>query len=1283
MLIGRHDGLYIFNGLNAKRISLSNLDNTNSTIQTIFQQSESALWIGTDKNGIYLLDQNLQVVTHFNNHSHGINNRIDAIIKDENNIVWATTNQALLRIDTDFKLTIFPLKSQIAYFSNQKITSLIQLSTQTLTIGTSKGLYLFNKETQEFKALKPNILLKEKINTLKIFYSSLWIGTDSGLYQLNLNTHNISKFKPSLINNRVMSIDSHNNTLWLGVLGQGIFELESHNNFKTTQYTSLLSSTFIKDNAITSIYIDKLNNLWVGTFNKGIQVINLGTKEFYKAKAEYKDIKCFNNKTTYGFYLLDNGQVLIIQNNGILKFDTNSKSCNEFIINDSNTGNTNSNIPLTITQKGNGTFYIGTTKGVLIFDLSTGKFSPLPIKNFNLAVNFILPVSSNIILVGTFYGLYKIDTHSLTSKKMFLNTNFENAKFLDILNSNKQPIILTNQGIVKILDFTEIISLNSVNKHLTYDSEIDSYAINNQNQLIIATNKAELLLFDDNYELIERVLLTLDNKQIDIVSIIQDHHKNYWMGTNSGLVHYDSLDKKITHLTTNHGLSSSYFLPNALNLLKNGQLILGGKNGFDIFTPKLLDISKNTAPLVLTGLYRFNKIVVPNQSVDNFIIKKPINDLAELNLTYRDYIIGLEFNSLDYIQSHNYDYYYMLDGFDRDWNLSGNNNQASYTNLPPGKYEFKIYYTDSLKIIKSKTKSLLINVSPPPWLTWWALTSYFFLIVFIIYWYIQRKIKTNQRIAAMLRIEVEEKTKELQIQKGAVESLLAKKNDLFSHVSHEFRTPLTLILGPIKELLGKSSDTADKQSLNVINRSANRLLTLVEQLLQIARVSDFKTVETSSQYTQNQIHSVVSSFQHMAQRYNIDLKLHENQQAKIKATDQCIDTVLGNLISNAIKYTEPGGFVNVSAYTTSESFIISVDDSGPGLSKQQQKDIFKRFKRLESNKSTVGIGIGLSVVEEVVNLNNGEIKVESSVGVGSQFICSIPLSEETIVDQEHVISTLTKRLQVEHEENLTTETNKDSSSESGNLPDTVLVIEDNDDMRDYIVGILKPHYNYLIAKNGSAGVKTAIEQIPDIIISDIMMPEMDGFEVSRIIRSDQKTSHIPLMLLTSLNDKSSRIKGWRENVDAYMTKPFDRDELLVLLENMLAIRDILKKKAGQQINKQHKQTPFLPKKDQEFIDRLMLIIKENFQDPILNRTKIASKMAVSERQLQRKVKALIDQNPMEMLREYRLTQAKKLIKDGYQIGFVADECGFNSVSYFSQCFKAQFGTSPKQYQKKP
>ncbi len=491
---------------------------------------------------------------------------------------------------------------------------------------------------------------------------------------------------------------------------------------------------------------------------------------------------------------------------------------------------------------------------------------------------------------------------------------------------------------------------------------------------------------------------------------------------------------------------------------------------------------------------------------------------------------------------------------------------------------------------------------------------------------------------------------------------------------------MTLILGPINQLLNSALPKDNVQSIEMINRNANRLLNMIEQILQLAKMSSQEEVDLVPQQVDPRLELLVASFQPLAANKELQLTLVQNDEAVINGTRDVIDVVIGNLISNAIKYTQNGGEIQVRSIKN-ESFVdIEVTDNGCGLDDAQQVEIFNRFTRLESHLGISGVGIGLSVVEEMLKVNNGSIQVDSEPGKGSTFKVRFNGLDE--LKQIQTIETNHSLLDRLTNESTTEETNESSVKIYGSKDyDTILIIDDNADMRTLIAETLQHQYHCITVDRGKEGIAQAIKWVPDIVICDVMMPGMDGFQVSRILRSDTRTSHIPLILLTALNDKKSRIKGWRENIDVYLTKPFDAQELIIQLENILVIRNILKKKAGAALKSgKMSMNSGLPKNDQMFVDKFMQMIKKMYIDPNFLRPQMASMMAVSERQLQRKLKALIDKNPLDLLREFRLEQAAESLKEGNQVSITADNCGFNSVTYFSKCFKQRYGVTPKVYQ---
>ncbi len=1207
--------------------------------------------------------------------------KIYKLLHDQKSL-WVATDKALYQLEnTQVRQFLYP-DSKIL------VTNMIKNADNGLLLSAINSLYHFNFIDNSFQLIHYNQHNSSYIWSLAYSnQSGLLLSTEDGLYQGHSDLHSWKTIRPDLIQHQVRTLVTNDNQVWLGSVKNGLvsFNHHTHQNIANLQHFNT-SNSRIKNNEINHLFLDRQGNLWVGFYNGQINLLGEQALAFGYNKGIEMDPSC-TSSAKYIYHINEDQQhnIWLTTKDALIRLNAQEGRCdviNPWSINDFD----QAAIPVTTFFPADGHAWAYFYRlGFIKFNNNALKPEVIEVHEVNrtdMVLYEFIKQKGNKFIFASSSGVMEYDT----TERVFSSTNATEEQLNDtIINDvfpqpNNQYYLATTHG-VAVYNFNQdlVSSLTSINQHLNHQ-DTNALYIDNQKNLWVGTNNSGLYKFDKNHELIKHYFQDQNIKiHQSISNIIADDNQHLWITTENGLIKLSTKSDQISAYTTANGLQSDHFNSGAAIKTQSGQIYLGGVNGYNAFFPS--EVFDQPLPeIAISELKRFNQLILPNQDYQGFKISQSIAYLKKLAVSHQDYIISFSFTDLNYLNPETSQFAYKLSGFDPDWNyVLSNNRTATYTNLPRGEFRFLVKSTDLTGQWRKENKSIMLEVSPPPWLSWWALCSYVLLLVALVYLYVKLKTKSNQKIADMLRFEVKEKTLELNSQKQTVESLLAKKNELFSHVSHEFRTPLTLILGPIKELLNRQINEDDINSLNTVNRNANRLLSLVEQLLQIARVSDFKKVITKPQKTKSQVKSLVDSFQHLAQIKKIKLQLNVNQQTVIDVSEQFIDAVLGNLLSNAIKYTPIGGEVTVRAVECDGLFVLSVQDNGPGLSDEQKYDIFKRFKRLDVHQDIDGIGIGLAVVKEVVKVNRGLIEVESEFGVGSDFIVKVPLSETTEAEELFTVSTLVKQLQ--NEPNISSRPIPQAIDTSEDVTlNTVLVIEDNRDMREHILNIVNPHYNCFSAENGVKGLATAIEQIPDIIISDVMMPEMDGFKVARIIRADERTSHIPLMLLTALNDKTNRIKGWRENVDAYMTKPFDRDELLAQLENMLTIRDILKSKAAQSIKHGASKNITLAKIDRQFIEKLNEVIALNYQDPMLNRTKIASKMAVSERQLQRKVKALIDQNPIDMLREFRLNQAKIFLKDGYQVSQVADDCGFNSLSYFSQCFKAQFGMSPKKYQ---
>ncbi|MBL4659333.1 MAG: response regulator [Alcanivoracaceae bacterium] len=1276
--IGSNSGLFIYDGYKINSASdLYPATNVNN-VRKIFNDSTGTLWIGTKGNGIYRLI-NHRVKPFISSNNIDAPKHITEIIEGSAGL-WVGTYNNLVFISKENRVQKFPLPSLQSSDNKVMITGIVEISEQKLLITTQYEVYTFNKTTQTFTKQEIEGLKSTYINALyKDNDANIWLGTDLGVF---LRTNNNTVFLPyskQSISYRIDAFAIDDDNIWLGSTKKGLVRVSKQDASITEYKYNSVDSSSISGNAIRSMIIDDSGVMFLSFFHGGLSYFNTHSVKFGLQNRSASSIACADSPIFHGIDV-DTNSLWISSVSGLIEFNTIKKKCVKHNFDTNNQNVFNPYHPLFSFKDSSNNRWITSNKAFYKIDQNTGLIDSSFQAQLNAIIYHMIEVSPNEFLLGSNNGLYQFSSSRL-KKIEAIQQNLNNADIYKIIKITSNEFLLATDNGLAVLNSEGIYKIYSKIQAQLPTKKVNSIYHDGQH-LWLGTLKHGLFKFNENGDLITRY----DNKngmspKLSIFSIIDDD-KYLWMGTDNGLVQLNTKTDQAHVFHKSDGLQGDFFILGSATKSDSGKLYFGGRNGLNAFYPEDIKIDTIAPNIVLTNLTRFGKVVQTGVKQDGFIINKPINNLQELTLTHKDYVIGFEFAALDLADPKRNKYAYKMDGLDPDWNyVNADDRKISYSNLKAGDYVFRVKGTNKDGVWNDTGKSLKIKVLPAPWLSWWAYTLYILSLISLLLWYLNWKNKANAKITKMLRSEVKKQTRELNIQKQTVESLLEKKNEMFANVSHEFRTPLTLILGPINKLLKSHLSLDSRQSLQMVNRNANRLLTMIEQLLLLAKMTDDKNLSFIPQQVHTSIETIVASFQSLAETKNITLTLLQNDEAAISATQDSIDIILGNLLSNAIKYTQIGGSVTVSSYKHEQYINFEVTDTGCGLDKQQQSDIFNRFKRLDAHHNIAGIGIGLSVVEEVIKVNNGTIKVSSSLGKGSifsvQFHCiDFNKSLKTTPPNQILINQIIKEANI-----------GDISSTSqvqfiGNKNnESILIIDDNDDMRTHIAETLKHQYYCLLTPRGKSGIALAIKHVPDIIVCDVMMPEMDGFQVSRIMRSDNRTSHIPLILLTALNDKKSRIKGWRENIDVYLTKPFDADELLIQLENILVIRNILKKKAGAAI-KAGKGTmnSGLPKNDQIFIDKFMNMIANMYTNPHFHRPQMASMMAVSDRQLQRKMKALIDKNPLDLLRDYRLKKATEILKDGYQVSITADKCGFNSVTYFSKCFRQQYGMSPKIYQ---
>ena len=1286
-------GLFKYNGNKLKSIKVQ-ADSSPIEILTMEIGVHNNIWIGTKQNG--LIRYNNGQIKHYKKDENVKNsissNTVNTLLNDSKNGLWIGTSDGLSHLS---KAGIFKHYKLTNKSKQLSIRSLLIQDDRMLLIGTSTGLYALDLKTDDiikYKLDKNN----PKLSVFSIHidhHDSLWIGTRKGLYQWDVSKQEFKAFMPGQLNMIVYTITSEKNNMWIGTFYHGLYKYSYATQELINYKYDPHSMDSISDNIILWLSVDQSNVLWIGTYNNGINYVDISSLNFGLENDSTNSIYCSDNNTFYGFLEDSENNMWISSQNGLIKYNKNKNLCEFYGNSDIKQQNFSHKFIYTVSEADDEHLWVPTIRGLNLFNKISKKVDKLENNTPRTRTYFAKKHDKNHVIIGTNRGLYKYSIKNKISVELKpINHGEQKLDFAgyDTLNKNKanESILLFGQSGVFKLDQNETLKqLNSIQEQLP-TKDIRSIYVDG-NDVFIGTSKYGLFQFNQDHQLVTRFTQEQGvpiNSTIN--SIEKDNKNNLWLGSGFGLIRLNITTKQSHTFYEGDGLQSNYFQKSSSLKTSSGKLIFGGRNGFNAFYPEKININEKAPKIVLTDFLRFGQSVETDKNYDGFKLNNDINKIDELILSHKDYVVGFEFAALDFADPKRNKYAFKMEGQDPNWNhVDAYNRSISYSNLKPGSYIFKVKGANKDGTWNKKGKTLKIKVLPAPWLSWWAWLSYIMTSIIALWWYVRSRTRANEKTTQLLRVEVEKKTKilqqktnELQIQKQTVESLLIRKNELFANISHEFRTPLTLIIGPVQQLLKKSIHTSDMNTLKMINRNANRLLTMIEQLLQLAKISDGEKIVFKCYKTQTHIQTIVDSFKSMASEKKIDLNLLQNDQAAIKVTENSIEIILGNLLSNAIKYTPINGKVTVVSEVSMDKINIKVKDTGPGLDSEQQIEIFSRFKRLNPNQNISGVGIGLSVVDEMLRVNNARIKIDSELGKGSAFIVTFDtISLEFNEEKSDPNQLLMNQLALDTvTDSLTTDTDTFVGNKTS---ETILIIDDNHDMRQHIANTLKDNYYCMLAAEGRDGIAMAIKHIPDVIICDVMMPVMDGFEVSRVLRSDSRTSHIPLVMLTALNDKASRIRGWREHVDVYVTKPFDANELTVQLENILVIRNILKQKAGSQISEGKNSSNLdLPELDQKFVEKLNKVIKNNFHNASYLRPQMASDMAVSIKQLQRKLKALIDKNPMDLLRDYRLSQAAIQLKSGYQVSIISDNCGFNSVSYFSQCFKAQYGLSPKKYQ---
>ncbi len=1317
--IGTDDGLNRYDGYTFK-VYRHEINDPASLIENFIESLyyDSVLWIGTNK-GLSRYDEFMDQFTNDFKINEVFSGRIGAITTDQKKNVWLGA-----AAPSHVKAGVYymdPSGKSVTKIQYEKLNRNVWASCRD-----SKGILWFGTDGRGVSSIDPvskRVLktidlpghLKKTCRVTCIIEDSnhnYWFGTDEGLVRYNdqrsdsIMVYQQNARAGSISNNYVEDIheDKKTKKIWVGTLA-GINILDPiSNQFVTIKHEPERKES-LAENRVIQIIEDRSGNKWIGYYyaglgkimhNKGFQVYSehgLPNRKLLTSNIE--DI--FQDKS---------GGIWASSLGGGLNHLTRPKEVYEVsdVIQAKQKVNWLTNTAVTaFTQGKDGIFWLGTWgDGIFSFDSR--------IKNF---VNYRLPVNNEVfsifeespttILAGNNRsGLYRFNKVDKSFKRLIpderLPQTLKSTSFSNIFSDSHGRIFATSftYGMIYLFNrnLDRFFPIGIDKNGIYYDdrSNIVSAMITDS-ILWIGTNqglaKYELHhVKDSTYLKLKNVYRQKDGLPSEVINgILEDHKQNLWLGHTRGLTKFNPKSLELTNFDVSDGLPGYEFNSASASRFSNNELAFGSTKGLVIFHPDSLKSNEHAPTVEFTDIKISTKSVVikgtGDTDPDRFTIDQAVGFTKELILPYDFKILSFEFAALEYTVPKKNRYQYKLEGFDKDW-VSTETRMATYTNLSPGNYTFLIKASNNDGVWSEQPATMAVTILPPPWKTWWAYSLYISIgIVLLIF--------ARQQVIRRERLKNEVNLKKMEAEKYREIDTL--KSRFFANISHEFRTPLTLILGPLEKYLKAPGNSPGRQTeLTSMHQNAVRLLNLVNQLLDLSRfeAGSMKLAVSVGELVQF-VTTIMSEFQSLADSKQIRFSLvHSEPTVQLYYDRDKLGKILNNLLANAFKFTPEGGEVTISIHRGNNHnefengyAIISVKDSGIGIASEQLPKIFDRFYQVDNTltRAYEGSGIGLALTKELVQLCHGTIAVESEVGKGSTFTICLPLGNSAFREEEVITPVAEpaldwKRGNFDKDE---LEIEKEAmGDESSHFDTSVLIIEDNTDLRAYLKNELSTSYHVIEAVDGNQGVEIAIREIPTIIISDLMMPGKDGMKVCELLKEDERTSHIPIILLTAKAEMESKLQGYRIGADEYMAKPFQMAELQLRIENLITNRKRLREKYSMAIELKPSELKSESMEDR-FLKKVMTVVESHIMDPSFGLEQFASAVGMSKIQLYRKLKALTQHTPNEFIRDIRLQRANQLLRNRTgNVAEVAYQVGFKNLSYFSKTFKEKFGKTPSE-----
>lgn len=1231
--VGTEGGVYIFDyeteSFELFKVLTAQGDSIKSNVNHIAEDRDGNLWFSTVGQGIFKYNISKHYLEHYE--FKDANGLMASVLVDSENQIWAVTNWGSPTVSklnkAENKFEPFPITYEAGQYDSNSLV-MLEDSEHALWLGTWEcGLQKIDRYTGKATTyLHPSEGKGATHIHSLVEYAphQLLIGSDDGLLLFNTLTCEHQLFtedetNPYSLSNRFVYpiVKDREGGIWVGTYYGGVNYLSPN----TGQFECFAHSRFfnsVNGTVIGRFCEDSYGHIWIASDDGGLSRFSPKDKQFtHYMPDEHRNSLSYHN--VHALCMDDDDLWIGTYTGGVNVLNTKTGAFRVYTTRGGDLTTLDGTSSYAIFRDREKRIWVTSMAGINLYNREEDNF--IRVKDLeSLTIDIDQDADGNIWFSTQGKGLFKYNPDKKTWK--------------NYVHSNVSGALVNDQVNCVLIDGNGNMWVGTMNGLCKYNAEED--------------------LFE---------AIPLDIPSCNICGIVEDQHV-LWLTTTKGLVRY-APGESCQVFTRSDGLQSEQFLPNAALKASDGKIYVGSVNGFNAFYPYQIKTNKVLPPVVITGLEIFNKEI----RIGDKKLPKALNWMTELDLSYKDHVFSLLYASLSYCTPEKNQYAYKLEGFDKDWNYVGSQNKATYTNLPAGTYVFKVKATNNDGIWSNQEASLKITIHPP---FYWSTASkilYFIWVCIALTFFIRFLLKRTEKkhTAEINQLNV---SKEKEVHEAKIK--------FFTMIAHEIRTPVSLIIGPLEKIMKSSipMPAVLRDDLNIIDRNSQRLLFLVNQLLDFRKVEqEGITMKYASQNIRQLLQAVCERFKPFITQHGAHLEVeYPDADFTAMVDSEAITKLISNLLTNASKYTKDKVILSCVVQPEQHTFVVKVTDNGIGISEEDRKKIFKPFYQAMDNKP--GTGIGLSIVKSIVESHNGCIEVESEINKGSSFIVTLPIEQVGATAQEGEAGVLNPTIP----EDILSESLPVVSSKDKPL---MLIVDDNEEMLNFLSSSFSAQYSILTAEDGVEALEKLKEHEVTLIVSDWMMPRMDGVEFCKALRADQAISHIPFILLTAKTDTNSKIEGMDCGADAYIEKPFSVQYLEACIKNLLDLRNLLRQKFSKM--------PMVPLNsiasnsvDNKFLTRINEIIEQNFSESELTIDFLAEQLGISRSSLFSKIKTLANVTPNELIQIVRLKKAAALLAENkYRINEICYMVGFNSPSYFAKCFQKQFGIKPGEFVNTP